>query len=92
MRWQETAENVLRNAQYEIVDVDGVSDYSGWGCVLAKKESTWATLSWSYGSCSWCDGYEDMSEEDRHQAFSELIDNWSSEEEARRKFNNSKGW
>ncbi len=92
MRWEETAEEAMKSQGFEVIASDGQDDYSGYGVTLGRKEGLYATLSWSYGSCSWCDHYEDMSPEERLQAFVELIDTWTTEEEARRKFNDSKGW
>lgn len=92
MSWEDVAEEAMKSQGFELVDIEVTKDYQGYGVVLGRKGGLYATLSWSYGSCSYCDSYEDMSEEERLQAFVELIDTWSTEEEARRKFNDSKGW
>lgn len=92
MRWQEEAEEAMESKGFNVVDFVGESDYQGWGSLLGHNGDEWATLSWSYGSCSYCDSYEDMSREDVIQSLVGDIDTWSSEEEARRKFNDLKGW
>jgi hypothetical protein len=44
-----------------VVEKDGISDYQGWGALLLQDlGGNWGVLSWSYGSCSVCDGYEDV--------------------------------
>lgn len=92
MRWQEEAEGAVERAGGSVVDAAGVDDYSGWGCLLARRGTEWGVLSWSYGSCSGCDSYEDLGDEDRRECFDALLDWKKDEEEARAAFNNSKGW
>lgn len=92
MSWEDVAEEAMKSQGFEVIDIEVTKDYQGYGVVLGRKDGLYATLSWSYGSCSHCDEYENMSDEERLQAFVELIDTWTTEEEARRKFNDSKGW
>lgn len=65
----------------------------------------WAVLSWSYGSCSGCDGYEEQiyrydddynpivnTHEHLAEIFGDLIEECADEESARLKFKERKGW
>lgn len=92
MRWQSEAEQALKNKGYDLVDSDGVSDYQGWGVLLGRCGNSWAILNWSYGSCSGCDRYEGMNENDIVESLTDNIEEYSSEEDARKAFNDNKGW
>jgi hypothetical protein len=72
--------------------IASVDDYQGWGCLLGRKGSEWAVLSWSYGSCNYCDAYEDLSDEELEVAFQDLVEAGLNEEDARQRFENAKGW
>ena len=61
MRWESEAKSAAEYLGWTVVDTDGVSDYQGWGALLLQDlGGNWGVLSWSYGSCSYCDGYEDV--------------------------------
>jgi hypothetical protein len=93
MRWESDAEAALLRAGYAVVDHDGVDDWQGWGALLASDGSgKWAVLSWSYGSCSGCDSYEELSESELEAAFDSEIEFFDTEEKARLTFSNRKGW
>lgn len=56
---------------------------------------TWAVVSWSYGSCSGCDSYEDRdtsTPEACVAVFGDLIETCDNEDAARAKFSERKGW
>jgi hypothetical protein len=59
-RWESEAIAAALLCGWEVVAADGNSDYQGWGRLLLRCEDQWATLSWSYGSCGGCDGYEGL--------------------------------
>jgi len=91
-RWEEVAEAALVRAGFHVVDRAGVNDYQGWGVLLGKAGDEFAVLSWSYGSCGMCDNYEDLNDEARAAEFDALVERGMTEQEARTKFDNSKGW
>jgi hypothetical protein len=62
-----------------------------WDVIQEKFGKIWGTLSWSYGSCSGCDAYEDLNADDRLKAFIKLT-SFFDEVEARRQFEDRKGW
>jgi hypothetical protein len=89
MRWEEDAEKALQRAGFALIERDGVDDHQGWCALLATNDKgKWAVLSWSYGSCSGCDSYEDMSECERKAAFDSEIEIFDTEEKARLTFSN----
>lgn len=98
MRWCTETTLAAEHLGYEVIETDGVSDYQGWGVHLLRKDGSWAVLAWSYGSCGGCDQYEDVIFDDQGdpercvQVFGELIEDCSSEEEARARFSERKGW
>src|SRR5512138_905517 len=60
-RWEDDAEKALTDDGYTIIDSAQNDDYQGWGVRLGSNAAgLFAVLSWSYGSCSGCDRYEDM--------------------------------
>lgn len=70
-RWSGYAIMGLEDA--EVVYWRGEADYQG-SCEYIVKIDTWGSpeyveFAWSYGSCSYCDGYEDMSENERIKVF-----------------------
>lgn len=89
---------------WDVVETAGVSDYQGWGVLLLKKPGRfewdaheWAVLAWSYGSCSYCDRYEDRLGYDASAAqcalvFGDLLELCDDEESARTMFDARKGW
>lgn len=94
MRWENEAEEALQRAGYDLnVEKDGVNDYQGWGVLMAQnKDGQYAVCSWSYGSCGYCDGYEDMNNAEREKAFDENVEAGLSEADARAKFEARKSW
>jgi tryptophan synthase alpha subunit len=94
-RWESVAERVLSDAGYDVHDSAGVADYQGWMCLMGKHRSIgneFAILAYSYGSCSGCDRFEDLSNEDREKEFHDLIVPDLSLEQAQRLFDARKGW
>ena len=91
-RWEDVAEAALVRAGFAVIDRAGTNDYQGWGVLLGKSGDEFAVVSWSYGSCAVCDGYEDLSEEARAAEFDGMIARGMTEQEARLKFDSSKGW
>jgi hypothetical protein len=95
---------------WDMIESDGVSDYQGWGVLLLRSSvlgDQWAVLSWTYGSCSGCDSYEEQfydhsydedSVSDRGtpehcaRVFGGNIETCPDEESARMKFSERKGW
>jgi len=72
-----------------------VDDYQGWGVHLLRKGDEWATMPWSYGSCSVCDAYEDENTSTPElcvEIFGGLIETFADEAAARIAFSGSKGW
>lgn len=92
MRWETAAREAAARQGLEVVDVAGVDDWQGWGVLLLKGDVTWGVCAWSYGSCSYCDAYEDLSDSDLAAAFDRNITLYSTEDEARAKFEDAKGW
>ncbi len=99
MRWEGEAEEALARAGYDLnVEKAGVDDYQGWGVVMAQnKDGLFAVCSWSYGSCSYCDPYEDLAYGDAEpgaleKAFDENVEAGLSEADGRAKFEARKGW
>lgn len=102
MRWENEAEVGAQQLGWEVVDRAGIDDYQGWGVLLLKRYGTeWGVLPWTYGSCNYCDQYEDqftygLSDQDFNEAcvrlFGSLIESADSEEAARLLFDSRKGW
>jgi hypothetical protein len=91
--WEDDAKEALQRAGFEVVGRDGKDDWQGWGVLLAADgKGKWAVLSWSYGSCSGCDSYMDMSDSERKAAFDSEIEIYDTEEKARLIFSDRKGW
>lgn len=91
-KWEDVAEAALQRAGFTVIDRAGEVDYSGWGCLLGSNGSEFAVISWSYGSCSGCDRYEEMSDEQVASEFDGMVTRGLTEEEARAKFEKDKGW
>lgn len=107
MRWEHETTAAAENLGWRVVATNGVDDYQGWGVHLLQRygdgltPSEWGVLSWSYGSCSGCDQYEDeipyglddaAFNEKCVQLFGPLIETCKDEEDARMKFSERKGW
>ena len=94
MRYETEAVEALAAEGFQVKEKSGVSDCQGWGALLGYNPETggWATLAWTYGSCSFCDAYEDLTTEQRERAFKELVEKHVNEEKARRVYEDRKGW
>lgn len=66
-RWGEYAEELIEN--WDILWEDSESGWEGAACVLAYRMGQFRYISWFYGSCSGCDIFEDMKEEEIREAF-----------------------
>jgi len=91
-RWSEVARAAAARRGWTVVAEDGMDDYSGSGVLLLEAEdrARWATLVWFFGSCAGCDQYEDMNEEQRVDAFCELVVCHVTEEAARREYDGAR--
>jgi hypothetical protein len=71
-RWSEV---VATNwGDWDFIWEEATVDYQGSARLLATKEGRFMYIEWSYGSCSGCDGWEDMSEEDRERDFKNMAE------------------
>ena len=59
-RWSELAERLI--GDWFVVWEDAYVDYQGSAELLAYKDGAFCYLEWSYGSCSGCDPWEDIPE------------------------------
>ena len=59
---------------------------------MGRSSKNFAVLGWSYGSCSGCDSYENMSEDEVVKDLQNNIEIFNTEEEARIKFDERKYW
>lgn len=94
-RWSGEVVNALKLDGFELVDSDGVDDYQGWAVLLFTCDlREWAVVDYSYGSCSGCDQYEEMSDDERTSAFRELAVRYDTEQSAREAFKEAadRGW
>ena len=91
-RWEDVAEAALKRAGFDVIDRAGTCDYQGWGVLMGKAGDEFAVVSWSYGSCGMCDNYEDLSDEARTAEFDGMVARGMTEQDARLKFDSSKGW
>ncbi len=66
-RWSEFAERLI--GDWDVLWEHAEVDYQGFAELLAAKDGRFCYLQWSYGSCSGCDQWEDMPEE---QAFDDF--------------------
>jgi hypothetical protein len=66
-RWSEYGKELI--GDWAILWEDSEADYQGHARVLAYKQGKIRYLEWYYGSCSGCDMYEEMKEEDIRKAF-----------------------
>ena len=60
-RWSEFTEELF--GDWDIIWENSTSDYQGSVELLAHKDGRFGYISYSYGSCSGCDSWEDQSEE-----------------------------
>ncbi len=58
---------------WTVVAENSYIDYQGSASVLAVRGNRVRLIQWDWGSCSYCDPYEDMSKDERTQAFSKLL-------------------
>jgi hypothetical protein len=66
-RWNEYCEELI--GSWLILWEDAEADWQGSARVLAFNNGQFRYVSWSYGSCSGCDIFEDMNEEERRNEF-----------------------
>lgn len=66
-RWSELVERMI--GDWHVLWEEAEVDYQGGAKVLAYKDGAFCFVEWTYGSCSGCDPWEDMPEED---AFEEM--------------------
>lgn len=92
MRWENEAEKALTSKGFEVVQRDGVDDWQGWGVLLGRAGDVWAVLSWSYGSCNYCDAYEDMPRGEVVASLAGDVEDGMNEADARARFDARKGW
>lgn len=73
-RWGKEGKAALASLGYTVIDYQATDDYQGSCVILGKKISSsavpaikqkfdndlYAVLSWTYGSCSGCDGFEGL--------------------------------
>jgi hypothetical protein len=71
-RWSEYAEEIWADA--EILWEDSEADYQGHANVFARHpDGRYSWGGWSYGSCSGCDGWEGLADEEIRKAFREDV-------------------
>lgn len=66
-RWSELAERLI--GDWDVLWENACVDYQGSAELLAYKDGRFCYLEWSYGSCSGCDPWEDLPED---EALSEM--------------------
>ena len=76
VRWSEVPMELWPD--WEVVWEECTVDYQGHANVLLHKNGKFIFLEWSHGSCSGCDGWEDMSEEARKEDFNKLAEHFDS--------------
>jgi len=93
MRWKGEAIEALQSEGFVVViDTAGVSDWQGWGVVLAASATEWGVLHWFYGSCDHCDRYERLAPEECVATLARQIDRFPDYLTAHAAFENAKGW
>lgn len=75
-RWYHIASQIMEG--HTIIWEDSNADYQGTVSILGVKNNKFKWLEYSYGSCNYCDSYEDLSEGDVLKAFETLAMNFSS--------------
>lgn len=81
-RWSECVEPHL--GDWTVLWEEAYVDYQGGTKLLATKDGHYAYVEWSYGSCSGCDGWEDMAEDRRLEDFKNMIEYFDTNEELKR--------
>lgn len=71
-RWSEYVREHL--GEWMVLWDNSYADYQGTAEILATHEGRFAYVKYSYGSCSGCDGWEDMDEESRAADFANMIE------------------
>jgi hypothetical protein len=92
LRWGPEAVAIVESVGWSVVDVGGVDDWQGCGVLLLHRAGDWATLAWSYGTCSGCDEFEDMSDAELRARFLSDLSIASCESAARVAFAEGDGW
>lgn len=91
-RWEGAFSEAIEKQGGRVDEIAGPDDYQGWGAILAQKGDLWGAIGWSYGSCEWCDPYEDGQSSIEEEVANSLM--WTTEREARETFAEliSRGW
>jgi hypothetical protein len=90
--YEDVARAVAAEADWQVIDVAGESDYQGWGTLLLQRGNEWASIGWSHGSCGGRCPYANLGEDEVTAAFRELIEPHTDETSARLAFAGKKGW
>lgn len=61
-RWANYAEELLEG--WDVVACDAHLDYQGYASVIATRDGRVCALHWDYGSCSGCDGWECLEDQE----------------------------
>lgn len=77
-RWSEYAAELIGG--WDVVWEDAEVDYQGHANILACDGKKFMLIEWSYGSCSGCDGWEDLSDADVREDFGKCAMEFSSVE------------
>lgn len=71
-RWSEYAEEIF--GDWDVIWDNSQADYQGSVEFLAHKDGKFGYLSYSYGSCSGCDSWEDMEAEKVREEFQRMAE------------------
>ena len=71
-RWSEYAAELV--GDWDVIWDGSTADYQGKVRVLSHKEGKFAYLEYEYGSCSGCDGWEEMDDKDRRADFKNCVE------------------
>lgn len=61
-RWSELFERII--GDWIVIWEEAEADYQGYAKVLAYKDGRFCYVEWTYGSCSGCDPWEDLPEDE----------------------------
>jgi hypothetical protein len=75
-RWSEYAEELFHD--WNVIWDNSTADYQGHGEFVALKNERVAYVYWSYGSCSGCDGWEGVPEQEVRKDFLNGVDYFES--------------
>jgi hypothetical protein len=69
-RWSEAVYDALEDlmgTDLQVLWEDSYDDYQGHATVLVQGSSSYCFYEWEYGSCSGCDSWETLPEEDTRE-------------------------